>query len=556
MQPGLNYLDTDFSKINFTQIKPNSFIYGADINNGRKFSKMDNAGVITVIEAGAGGIAQIIPITFSALYTALSGGFTLIPGQMYLITDSQSIYDQPAFDNTGAPELVVATKTGPIEPLVVQAIGIGAISKNAFSVSHPLHVIEYDPYFIATEYMGAPAKGRITLRIDENNNKADYDHRVILFLRYESAPGSGIFNVVNNNGGATLEVLTFGATAIGNDLGDFAVYHVLGYPFLLSNNVFGNTCSGNKFDDINYNHSFGNSCNGNILSIGCNYINMVTCAGNIFGTACSNIGIGAGSYGNNFDNNAIGLTVGTASTNNKWGDSSTVNIGNNCVGNTFGFTTIGTIGNNNLNFVIGNNSTINAGDGNINISAQASCVLNIGTSNSNFMAGIENIITVNDSNAYLIIGNRNTISLHDNNTYFNVGTGNGITLNDSNDYFIVGIGNTITGTDFNTKNTMKNANALSFTNNLENNNFGNSNLLTLPASTTRNTFLDGNSNATFSAALDNNYFGNGTANGANFAAATHVYNAYQCTLFNNATPANKLSYFSALNVLTVVNVNA
>jgi hypothetical protein len=62
-----------------------------------------------------------------------------------------------------------------------------------------------------------------------------------------------------------------------------------------------------------------------------------------------------------------------------------------------------------------------------------------------------------------------------------------------------------------------------------------------------------NTNAT---ALINTTFENGSVvNGLDFAAATHIKAAYSKTVFMNATPAVKLSYFDAADALTVDDVN-
>jgi predicted esterase len=56
--------------------------------------------------------------------------------------------------------------------------------------------------------MVAPAKGRISERIDENNNRTDYDHREIKFIRYDN--GAVVcLHVINDNGNASGEFLTF-----------------------------------------------------------------------------------------------------------------------------------------------------------------------------------------------------------------------------------------------------------------------------------------------------------------------------------------------------------
>ena len=57
--------------------------------------------------------------------------------------------------------------------------------------------------------MGQATKGLITYRTDSSNNTSWYDSRAVLFKRYESSPGSGVFSIINDNGGASQSILTF-----------------------------------------------------------------------------------------------------------------------------------------------------------------------------------------------------------------------------------------------------------------------------------------------------------------------------------------------------------
>jgi len=60
----------------------------------------------------------------------------------------------------------------------------------------------------------------------------------------------------------------------------------------------------------------------------------------------------------------------------------------------------------------------------------------------------------------------------------------------------------------------------------------------------------------YASALLNTTFENATSiTATDFAAATHIKAAYNTTVFMNATPAVKLSYFDAANALTVDDVN-
>jgi hypothetical protein len=146
------------------------------------------------------GITTYTEITYSELYSLFTGE-TLTPGQFYLMTDFQTCYDQPDFNQSGTAIIGDNYKTGSTEPIVVLATSINSLSPKAYSLEYPFDDISYDITFTQTEMTSNPAKGRITERIDDFNNRTDYDHRNILFKRYngysynESQPLSGLVGI-------------------------------------------------------------------------------------------------------------------------------------------------------------------------------------------------------------------------------------------------------------------------------------------------------------------------------------------------------------------------
>ena len=132
-------------------------------------------------------------VTYSDLITGVQLG-ELTPGHFYLMTDYQACYDQPNFDYNGDPILTGNYKSGATEPLLLLAISTDRLSPTVYSPSHPHDKITYDITWDTTEVTGNPAKGRITERIDEFNNRTDYDHRSILFRRYKSYFQNGNIN--------------------------------------------------------------------------------------------------------------------------------------------------------------------------------------------------------------------------------------------------------------------------------------------------------------------------------------------------------------------------
>lgn len=245
------------------------------------------------IGGGGGGMA-FTSLTYAALQT-LIGTSALVQGDYYLINDYQTIYDQPDYNAIGSPKPVVTTKTGTVEPLIVQASSANQINERAISTLYPLDVIQYDVTFTQTEVMFQPAKGRIILRTDNNNNTTNYDHRQVVFKRYESFPSSGVYTSVNDNGNASLDTIpTFGADCYSNNIGNFyTALNPLNTGFILSNNVFEGNARNNKTGSDFYNNTFLSNVHSNIFGNSCH--------DNVFnGSTLENI------INNNFSLNTIG----------------------------------------------------------------------------------------------------------------------------------------------------------------------------------------------------------------------------------------------------------
>jgi hypothetical protein len=147
-------------------------------------------------------ILDTATITYADFYTAITGG-NLVVGKTYIIVDFQTVYDQMDFDAGGSLKPTLTTKTGSVEQIWVYALSSNQIAKKAYSATYPKDQIQYDWTYNATFVNGSPAKGRISERIDENNNRTDYDHREIKFIRYDD--GAGNFTVINDNGRMQVE---------------------------------------------------------------------------------------------------------------------------------------------------------------------------------------------------------------------------------------------------------------------------------------------------------------------------------------------------------------
>lgn len=138
--------------------------------------------------------------TYDNLYSFATGG-TLTAGSYYLMTNFQTCYDQPNYDNVKVPITTGNYKTGTTEPILLLAISTTGFSPTVYSTLYPNDKITYDITWNTTEITSSPAKGRITERIDNFNNRTDYDNRSILFKRYngysynENNPLSGLVGI-------------------------------------------------------------------------------------------------------------------------------------------------------------------------------------------------------------------------------------------------------------------------------------------------------------------------------------------------------------------------
>jgi hypothetical protein len=232
-------------------------------------------------------ILDTATITYADFYTAITGG-NLVVGKTYIIVDFQTVYDQMDFDAGGSLKPTLVTKTGATEQIWVYALSNNQIASKAYSATYPNDQIQYDWTYNATFVNGSPAKGRISERIDENNNRTDYDHREIKFIRYDD--GAGNFTVINDNGNASGEFLTFvqnftGGTVKDNWLGDFySIGALLGQEY--GNNVFsGNVVISNNSSSLFYNNTFSDEVYSNTFSGGNVYNN--TFSGKVYNNTFS-----------------------------------------------------------------------------------------------------------------------------------------------------------------------------------------------------------------------------------------------------------------------------
>jgi hypothetical protein len=141
-------------------------------------------GAISAITSNGGGV---IEVTYSELVDGITGE-TLTTGAYYIVTDFQTCYDVPEYYVNGDPKgnSEINYREGGVNPIIVLATSINTISSTAYQPIYPNDRIQYDWTWNTTERTGGAAYGRISERIDEFNNRTDYDHRVISFNRFQS----------------------------------------------------------------------------------------------------------------------------------------------------------------------------------------------------------------------------------------------------------------------------------------------------------------------------------------------------------------------------------
>ena len=154
--------------------------------------------------------------TYSGLAIASAAG-QLVRGQYYLMTDFQTIYDQPNWDQNGFAITTGNNKSGTTEQILLLATSTTGFSPTVFSTLYPSDKITYDINWTQTEVTNTPAKGRITERIDTvKNNRTDYDFRAVQFIRYV-----GFFSEVYRGGTVSLNGTTGEVTGVGTQFNSF-----------------------------------------------------------------------------------------------------------------------------------------------------------------------------------------------------------------------------------------------------------------------------------------------------------------------------------------------
>lgn len=179
-----------------------------------------------------------VEVTYSELVDKITGE-TLNTGSYYIITDYKTCYDQPDYDyNQTAITSGNYKDNAPVEPIIVFATSSNTISDIAYQPVYPNDRIKYDWTFSTTEVTSGVAYGRISERIDEFNNRTDYDHRQIQFKRYKywevdlSNPYQGTVEVIINS------ATEMSVSGVGTNFTSLSVGNKIGFNFDSSFKVY------------------------------------------------------------------------------------------------------------------------------------------------------------------------------------------------------------------------------------------------------------------------------------------------------------------------------
>jgi hypothetical protein len=170
-------------------------------------SELDN-NLTYLEELVLNGGSQLVELTYNELVTTQN---SWIPGKIYHITNFKTCYDQPNYNYNQDVITTGNYKIGETHSLMVLALANDTLSIDAWQPDYPKDKIKYDWTWDQTEVTGGTAFGRIIERIDEFNNRTDFDHREVKFVRYpfwvwdKDNPFAGTISVV---GGATAGGMT------------------------------------------------------------------------------------------------------------------------------------------------------------------------------------------------------------------------------------------------------------------------------------------------------------------------------------------------------------
>lgn len=170
---------------------------GIDCVNGDPNLYLNQRGLWSTPSGGGG---SLIPMTYADFLNALNTS-SLIPLSEVLITDFKTVHYIPNTNTFGSEDIHV----GNVEPMIVRILDTGLPDKfitstvffNAFDTIEWIPFVPFDHFWDA---VAGQSTGIIIYRKDINGNTRDYDFRNVVFRRWESSSGSGIYDALTDTG--------------------------------------------------------------------------------------------------------------------------------------------------------------------------------------------------------------------------------------------------------------------------------------------------------------------------------------------------------------------
>jgi len=550
----------------FTTITPqaNTYFVGVDPNNGQ-FQKLNPDGTIVSLEAGS-----VVPTTYNDLVN-LIGSNGLVAGTYYSFNFT-TIYDQPDFyvDGSTKPSGVVVTKTSTAKTLIVLALSSNSISSYVFSPDYPRNKYKYDINDNTTEVNGSPTMGRILESVDSFNNRTDYDHEDVEFIRYLRYDKNTQLTGTITDFDCTTGAMVGSGTLFSSEVNAGDILYIESNPnfgFDFGVKVLSVTDDLNLVTEVDgsysglvftsYNMPFYSSINSGVYDRykefyitqkqntgytevltftngNDNYVKDSLDANNPF--YLSNNVFGNGFVGNEMGFYSVNNTISDSSSLNKIGD----NFYNNVIGSSFNNNYIG---NGFYNNTIASNFEENSINNEFFQNITQGAFNNNNTSNkfSNNIIGADFYLNNIGKNF-----NANTVGQ----TFYNNTIGDDCTGNSFGDNFGYGpskhegnnIGNLCQDNTFGS-NCYNNTIGVNF----YSNNIGDNFIDNVVGNHFQINTIIYNFNL--------NIVETNTLSNVDFTSATHVYGDYNCTIFKRGDGTNRLSFVNSADTLTITNVN-
>ena len=313
----------------------------------------------TAIQCGDGksvqehidGLTAVLSGTYSEI-KSLRDSSQLIPGNLYRITDYETIYVQPVTN-------IVRSDSSALFDVVLLATDKNRFAPEAWAAhtdrtqpsgsvitsTTPLHqwrlLYDIDNNSGLYAWATSTGKGVIYRLVDHLENDLPYDFYNVKYQRYKiTDTTTAAVSLVGQY--LSLETTKTGFTVDSGDYVDLLTFdwsnairinvfqpYMAGAQRVLPNNTFGGVCQYNTFGCNCYANTVVNQCQDNVFAS--------TCCGNVFGELC-NFNV----FGESFaDNIVVGRcrynTFGSISYGNVFADKCEHNsFGNGCYNNTFG----------------------------------------------------------------------------------------------------------------------------------------------------------------------------------------------------------------------------